>query len=74
MDPILVLERGTPQDVERQVKALIEGLSVHGGHMLNSGDMVPRGTPEENVRTMIRIAREHWAQKRRLPPSSQGRE
>lgn len=74
VDPILVLERGQPADVERQVKHLIDNLSVRGGHMLNSGDMIPRGTPEENVATMIRVAREHWAQKRHLPPPPQGRE
>jgi len=65
VNPILVLARGTPADVERQVREIIDTVSIHGGHILDSGEMVPRDTPEENIRTMIRVAREHWARRTR---------
>ncbi len=60
INPILVLERGTPADVERAVKELISTVSIHGGHLLNSGEMVPRDTPEKNMKTMIETARSYW--------------
>ena len=62
VNPILTLERGKPADVERAVKELISTVSIHGGHIMNSGEMVPRDTPEENMRTMIRTTREYWGE------------
>jgi len=60
VDPIGVLERGTPEDVERQVRDLISKVSLQGAHILNSGEMVPRDTPEANIEAMIRTARSVW--------------
>ena len=63
VDPILVLERGTPEDVERQARALIDNVSIGGAHLMNSGEMVPRDTPEGNIDALIRTTREYWAEK-----------
>ena len=30
-----------------------------GGYLFDTGEMVPRGTPEENMRAMIKTVREH---------------
>jgi uroporphyrinogen-III decarboxylase len=30
-----------------------------GAYIFNTGDMVPRDVPEENMQTMIRTARQH---------------
>jgi MtaA/CmuA family methyltransferase len=60
VDPIKVLERGTPADVERQVREIVSKLSIHGAHLLNSGEMVPRDTPEANIEAMIATARTTW--------------
>lgn len=60
VDPILCLERGTPEQVREAVRWTIENISIHGGHVMNSGEMVPRDTPEENVRAFIETARSAW--------------
>ena len=60
VDPIGVLARGTPQDVERSVRDTIASVSSRGGHLLNTGEMVPRETPEANVRAFVESARSAW--------------
>lgn len=60
IDPIRVLERGTPQDVSDAVREVVTNISVKGAHLLNSGEMVPHATPEENIEAMISAARSCW--------------
>lgn len=60
IDPLAVLERGTPEDVRRAVERTVERVSRHGGHVLNSGEMIPRDTPEANIRTFVESARAAW--------------
>jgi len=60
VDPIAVLAGGTPDDVRAHVERVVENVSRHGGHVMNSGEMVPRHTPEENVRTFVETARNAW--------------
>jgi uroporphyrinogen decarboxylase len=62
VDPLAVLARGTPEKVAREVEHVIRAVSRHGGHVLNSGEMVPRDTPEENVHTYMKTARKVWEQ------------
>lgn len=62
VDPLAVLARGTPERVREEVKRIVNEVSVHGGHVMNSGEMVPRDTPEENVRAFVETAREAWPQ------------
>ncbi len=61
VDPLAVLYRGTPDDVRSEVERVITNVSLHGGHVMNSGEMVPRDTPEENMDTFVRATREAWA-------------
>jgi uroporphyrinogen decarboxylase len=60
VDPLAILERGTPEDVRRAVERTIERVSRHGGHVLNSGEMIPRDTPEANIRAFVETARAAW--------------
>lgn len=60
VDPLAVLARGMPDCVRREVRRVVANVSVHGGHVMNSGEMVPRETPEENVRAFVESAREAW--------------
>ena len=40
---------GTPESVSSHVERILRNVSVKGGHLINSGDAIPRETPEENV-------------------------
>ncbi|MDQ1256365.1 MAG: Uroporphyrinogen deCOase protein [Candidatus Hydrogenedentes bacterium] len=60
VDPIAVLANGTPDDVRREVTHVVEHVSRHGGHVMNSGEMVPRDTPEENIHAFVAAARDAW--------------
>ena len=60
VDPILVLSRGTPDQVRAEVQRIVTQVSARGGHVLNSGEMVPRDTPEENLRAFVEAARDVW--------------
>jgi uroporphyrinogen decarboxylase len=60
VDPIAVLARGTPERVRSEVRRIVDAVSVHGAHVMCSGEMVPRETPEENLRAYVRAAREPW--------------
>ena len=60
VDPLRILARGTPKDVRDEVQRIVRSVSVHGGHVMNSGEMVPRETPEENVRAFVDTARTAW--------------
>ena len=60
IDPIRTLMNGTPGDVAREVERIERNVSCHGGHVMNSGEMVPRDTPEENVRAFMEASRRIW--------------
>lgn len=62
VDPLAVLERGTPDTVRAEVERIVMQVSRHGGHVLNSGEMVPRETPDANVRAFVAAGRQAWAQ------------
>ncbi len=61
VDPLAVLARGTPDMVRDEVERIVTNVSRHGGHVMNSGEMVPRDTPEENVHTFVKTTRDTWA-------------
>jgi hypothetical protein len=48
-----VLLRGTPADVERQVRECIEAAAAGGGYVLATGDGAILGTPFENIDAMV---------------------
>ncbi|MCX7825796.1 MAG: hypothetical protein N2689_09590 [Verrucomicrobiae bacterium] len=60
VNPIRTLMRGTPDDVRAEVRRIIEKVSVHGGHIMCSGEMVPRDTPEVNIRAFVEETRAAW--------------
>ncbi|MCH5376312.1 MAG: uroporphyrinogen decarboxylase, partial [Planctomycetes bacterium] len=57
IDPSGVLARGTPSEVERTTRTLIEAFSDTPRFILNAGCAIPPTTPSENLRAMIRAAR-----------------
>jgi len=54
-----VLLRGTPADVERQVRECIEAAAAGGGYILATGDGAILGTPFENLDAMA-AAGKRW--------------
>ncbi|MCP4643576.1 MAG: hypothetical protein GY851_24220 [bacterium] len=61
VDPIHTLANGTPDAVRAEVERIVTRISCHGSHVMNSGEMVPRHTPEVNVETFVETARNQWA-------------
>lgn len=55
----LTLAQGTPQDVERECKGFIDDCAAGGGFILSSGCEAPPNTKPENLKMMIRCAREY---------------
>jgi uroporphyrinogen decarboxylase len=54
-----VMLKGTPHDVEREAKKAIDSAGKNGGFVLSTGDQCGRDTPDENIFTLIRVAREY---------------
>jgi len=59
LDVIHLLPRGTPRQVEDEVKRHIDALAPGGGYVLAPSHMIPRGTPPENVLAMYRTAQSY---------------
>lgn len=57
VDPIETLLRGTPQQVAEETERAIRTGYSGGGYLFNTGEMVPRDVPEENMRAMMETAR-----------------
>jgi uroporphyrinogen decarboxylase len=57
LDPINVLYRGTPEMAGKEAERIIKIGKENGGYLFNSGEMIPRDTPEENMRAMIQTAK-----------------
>jgi len=60
VDPIAQLMNGTPESVSTQVEDILHSVSVKGGHLIDSGEMVPRDTPEENMMAFGDTVRRVW--------------
>jgi uroporphyrinogen decarboxylase len=54
-----VLLRGTPSEVEAQVKECIAGAGERGGYILATGDGTIIGTPFKNIEAMISAGRKY---------------
>jgi uroporphyrinogen decarboxylase len=52
-----VMLRGSTRDVERASKRAIDDAAEGGGFILSTGDQCGRDTPDENIFTMIEVAR-----------------
>ena len=51
LDPIKVLRNGTPESVASESKRILTAAGG-AGFLFDSGEMIPRDTPEENMRAM----------------------
>jgi uroporphyrinogen decarboxylase len=58
LDPTGVLAMGTPQRVEEKTREILEVFADSPHFILNAGCAIPANTPPENIRAMIRVARE----------------
>jgi MtaA/CmuA family methyltransferase len=58
IDPSGVIGRGTTDQVRSETQKLLEIFSDTNRFILNAGCAIPQGTPPENIRTMIEVARE----------------
>ncbi len=58
IDPSGVLALGTTQDVERKTQELLELFAETPRFILNAGCAIPPTTPPDNIRAMIKVARQ----------------
>ncbi len=58
LDPVTILQRGTPEQVASEAARIMKIGKQDGGYIFDTGEMVPRDTPEQNMRAMIQAARE----------------
>lgn len=56
-----VMLRGSVKDVRRESLRAILAAGANGGFVLSTGDQCGRDTPEENIREMVRVAKEFGA-------------
>jgi len=56
---IEVLQRGSPEEVERETMRIMEIGKKGGGYIFNSEEGIPYQTPEENVKIMMQTAKKH---------------
>jgi uroporphyrinogen decarboxylase len=59
IDPSGVIAMGSANLVEQKTIELLDIYSKTNRFILNAGCAIPSNTPEENLRTMIRVAREY---------------
>jgi uroporphyrinogen decarboxylase len=58
VSPMLLLN-GTPEEVEGEGRRCIRSAAQGGGFILGSGCEVPRNTPPENLKAMVRAAEKY---------------
>jgi MtaA/CmuA family methyltransferase len=58
IDPVAVLALGTPELVERKTRELLAVFADTPRFILNAGCAIPATTPPENLRALIRAARD----------------
>lgn len=59
IDPSGVIAMGTPELVEQKTIELLNVFSKTNRFILNAGCAIPSNTPEENLKRMIKVAREY---------------
>ncbi len=60
IDPSGVIAMGSRELVEQKTLELLHVFSKTNRFILNAGCAIPSNTPEENLRSLIRVAREYW--------------
>lgn len=61
LDPVNVLMNGSRDQISAETTRIVNACKPDGGYLFNTGEMVPRDTPVENVEAMLRAARENAA-------------
>lgn len=51
--------QGIPEMVRKETKRIMEIGKQNGRYIFNSGEMIPRDTPEENMIAMVSTAKEY---------------
>ena len=59
IDQQYLLPRGTPEEIEADVKAKIEALGPGGGYMVAPAHILQGDTPVENVEAFIEAVKRH---------------
>lgn len=59
LDPVNVLMNGSPEQVASEGARIICVGKQNGGYIFNTGEMVPKDTPVENMEAMLSAAREN---------------
>ncbi len=59
LDTCTLMLTGTPEEVAAASRKAIDDAGVGGGFILSTGDQCGRDTPDENIRAMVRAAREY---------------
>jgi uroporphyrinogen-III decarboxylase len=57
LDPINVLWKGTPETITAEVERIMGICKEGGGYVFNTGEMVPRFVPEENMDAFMSAAK-----------------
>lgn len=57
INPVAVLDQGTPEDVRRAGEACLEAAAAGGGFILTAGCDLPPTVPEENILAMLELGR-----------------
>ncbi|MFQ5858594.1 MAG: uroporphyrinogen decarboxylase family protein [Anaerolineae bacterium] len=55
VDPVAVLDQGTPEDVRRASQACLEAAATGGGFILTAGCDLPPTVPEKNLLAMLEM-------------------
>jgi uroporphyrinogen decarboxylase len=59
VDPVGILNQGTPEDVKRASRNCIEKASAGGGYVLMPGCDIPPSVPLENIQAFVQAAHEY---------------
>lgn len=58
VDPINILLQSNAEKVFEESRRIMEMGKQNGGYLFNSGEMIPRNVPEENMRALIKAGKE----------------
>lgn len=58
LDPINILEKGTPKQIREEVKKCLDAAAEGGGYIFSTADQITHLTPIENVIVMVDAVKE----------------
>lgn len=59
VDPFEILLKGTPEDVDREVRCCIQSAAGSGGFILGTADSTLAGTPVENIQAFVKAGKKY---------------